>query len=85
MGVWINEERKTVSLNFDGVTGDEFTVRATNEADDEAHSSGPHPLQKNPDGTASFVESFPATFEGDVHIEITGSDGSRTEGDVTIT
>lgn len=97
MSVSINESRKCIPIDITEVTGDTFTIRATNQgipadgdaeavlaADDKAHSSGPHPLQPNADGVTTFIESFPYDFESNVFIEVTGNDGSRTQGTISV-
>lgn len=84
MTVWIDDSRKTVAFKFNNVTGDTFTLRATRKEDDKAHSSGPHKLELNDDGVGSFVETFPSDFTGAVFVEVTGSDGSRSEGHLII-
>ncbi len=84
MAVTADTTRKTVPLKFDGVTGKTFTVRATNTAEGDVHSSGPRPLELNDDGQGSYVVTYPGDFTGDSEIEITGSDGSRTDGTITV-
>ena len=77
MTVNINTDRKAVVLEYDEINGDTYTIRATGEAGD-VHASGPHPNNGN------AIVTYPADFVGNSHIEITGSDGSRTEGDIEI-
>jgi len=84
MTVSLDSNRKTVAITFDGVTGKTFTVRATNINDDKAHSSGRHNLETNDAGEAPWIATFPGDFSGDVDVEITGSDGSRDEGVISV-
>lgn len=84
MAVTADTTRKTVPLKFDGVTGKTFTIRATNDSNGEVHSSGPHPLELNDDGVGSYVVTYPGDFSGSSTVEITGSDGSRTDGQITV-
>lgn len=82
MTVWLNTQRKAVVVGFNAVHGETFNIRATRE-EEEVHSSGPHKNQ-SAGGDNNTVVTFPADFSGLVHVEITGSDGSRSEGDINI-
>lgn len=86
MPVKADTSRKTIPLTFDGVTGKTFTIRATNLAggDEGAHSSGPHPLELNENGEGAYVLTYPGDFVGESFVEITGSDGSRADGNIKV-
>ena len=69
MGVYLNSERKGVSLTWDNTGDQEVTVYATGEGGD-VHNKLP---QKNTGEAGVF---YPVDFKGESTIEIRDADGN---------
>lgn len=78
MPVYLNTERKGVSILWDETGDEEVTVYATGEQGD-VHNKLPQPNN----GEAGLF--YPADFSGSSHIEVRDADGNvLAEGDISV-